>query len=101
MTEQNTNVINAQRMESSALENNCSAILSIAEIVRTTLGPKGLDKLLVDEMGNRFITNDGATIVLSIKTVHPVAKMVVEIAARQRKGRRRNNHRSCVSGRND
>ena len=83
MTEQNTNVINAQRMESSALENNCSAILSIAEIVRTTLGPKGLDKLLVDEMGNRFITNDGATIVLSIKTVHPVAKMVVEIAARQ------------------
>ena len=83
MTDQNTNVINAQRMESTALENNCAAILSIAEIVRTTLGPKGLDKLLVDEMGNRFITNDGATIMLSIKTVHPVAKMMVEIADRQ------------------
>ncbi len=83
MTEQNSGGVQAQRMENTALENNCAAVLSVADTVRTTLGPKGLDKLLVDELGNRFITNDGATIMLSIKTVHPVAKMVVEIADRQ------------------
>ena len=83
MTEQNTGNIQAQGAENAALENNCTAVLSVADTVRTTLGPKGLDKLLVDELGNRFITNDGATIMLSIKTVHPVAKLVVEIADRQ------------------
>lgn len=83
MTEHHAGGIQAQRMETTALENNCAAVLSIADTVRTTLGPKGLDKLLIDELGNRFITNDGATILLSIKTVHPVAKMVVEIADRQ------------------
>ena len=83
MSEQNVSSIQAQRIENTALENNCTAVLSIADVVRTTLGPKGLDKLLVDELGNRFITNDGATIMLSIKTIHPVAKMVVEIAERQ------------------
>lgn len=83
MTEQNPGNIHVQRMENTALENNCAAVLSIADTVRTTLGPKGLDKLLVDELGNRFITNDGATIMMSIKTVHPVAKLVVEIADRQ------------------
>ncbi len=83
MTEQNPGNVQVQRMENTALENNCTAVLSIADTVRTTLGPKGLDKLLVDELGNRFITNDGATIMLSIKTIHPVAKLVVEIADRQ------------------
>ena len=83
MTEENTGNIQTQRVENTALENNCTAVLSIADTVRTTLGPKGLDKLLVDELGNRFITNDGATIMLSVKTIHPIAKMVVEIADRQ------------------
>ena len=83
MTEQNPGNIQAQGAENAALENNCAAVLSVADTVRTTLGPKGLDKLLVDELGNSFITNDGATIMLSIKTVHPVAKLVVEIADRQ------------------
>lgn len=83
MVEHNVSNIQAQKIENTALENNCAAVLSIADTVRTTLGPKGLDKLLVDELGNRFITNDGATIMLSIKTIHPVAKMVVEIADRQ------------------
>ncbi len=83
MTEQNPGNVQAQGMGNTALENNCAAVLSIADTVRTTLGPKGLDKLLVDELGNRFITNDGATIMLSVKTVHPVAKLVVEIADRQ------------------
>jgi archaeal chaperonin len=83
MTEQNPGNVQAQGAGNTALENNCAAVLSIADTVRTTLGPKGLDKLLVDELGNRFITNDGATIMLSVKTVHPVAKLVVEIADRQ------------------
>lgn len=83
MAELNTSNIQAQKIDTTALENNCAAVLSIADTVRTTLGPKGLDKLLVDELGNRFITNDGATIMLSVKTIHPVAKMVVEIADRQ------------------
>ena len=83
MTEQNPGNIQALGGENAALENNCTAVLSVADTVRTTLGPKGLDKLLVDELGNRFITNDGATIMLSIKTVHPVAKLAVEIADRQ------------------
>ncbi len=83
MTEQDPGNVQAQAVGNTALENNCAAVLSIADTVRTTLGPKGLDKLLVDELGNRFITNDGATIMLSIKTVHPVAKLVVEIADRQ------------------
>src|SRR3989304_5601170 len=83
MVEHNVSNIQTQKIENTALENNCAAVLSIADTVRTTLGPKGLDKLLVDELGNRFITNDGATIMLSIKTIHPVAKMVVEIADRQ------------------
>ncbi len=83
MSEQNLANVHTQRIENTALENNCTAVLSIADVVRTTLGPKGLDKLLVDELGNRFVTNDGATIMLSVKTVHPVAKMVVEIADRQ------------------
>ncbi len=83
MTEHNPGNVQAQSVGNTALENNCAAVLSIADTVRTTLGPKGLDKLLVDELGNRFITNDGATIMLSVKTVHPVAKLVVEIADRQ------------------
>ena len=83
MTEQNPGNVQAQGVGNTALENNCTAVLSIADTVRTTLGPKGLDKLLVDELGNRFITNDGATIMLSVKTAHPVAKLVVEIADRQ------------------
>ena len=65
MTEQNPGNIQAQGAGNTALENNCTAVLSVADTVRTTLGPKGLDKLLVDELGNRFITNDGATIMLS------------------------------------
>ena len=64
MTEHNPGNVQSQGVGNTALENNCTAVLSIADTVRTTLGPKGLDKLLVDELGNRFITNDGATILL-------------------------------------
>jgi chaperonin GroEL (HSP60 family) len=73
----------AQNVEFNALESNCNAVLAVADTVRTTLGPKGLDKLLIDQAMNRHVTNDGVTILLSLKTIHPVARMIVEIAERQ------------------
>ncbi len=73
----------AQNIEFDALESNVNAVIAVADTVRTTLGPKGLDKLLIDQAMNRHVSNDGVTILLSLKTIHPVARMVVEIAERQ------------------
>lgn len=69
--------------EPTALASNVIAAVGMADVVRTTLGPRGLDKLLVDQLGNRVITNDGYTILVSLKTTHPVSKLLVEIAERQ------------------
>ncbi len=69
--------------EPSALASNVMAAISMADVIRTTLGPKGLDKLLVDQLGNRVITNDGYTVLVSLKTSHPVSKLLVEIAEQQ------------------
>ena len=66
-----------------ALAGNVMAAVSMADVVRTTMGPRGLDKLLVDQMGNRVITNDGYTVLVSLKTSHPVSRLLVEIAERQ------------------
>ncbi|WP_456326498.1 thermosome subunit beta [Palaeococcus sp. (in: euryarchaeotes)] len=55
----------------------------IAETVRTTLGPKGMDKMLVDSLGDIVVTNDGATILDKIDLQHPAAKMMVEVAKTQ------------------
>ncbi len=66
-----------------AFSNNVAAALAIAEAVRSTLGPKGLDKLLVDSLGDLTITNDGATILKEIDVQHPTAKMMVEVAKTQ------------------
>jgi thermosome len=55
----------------------------VAETVRTTLGPKGMDKMLVDSMGDVVITNDGVTILKEMEIEHPAAKMIVEIAKTQ------------------
>ena len=63
-----------------AQKNNISAAKIIAEIVRTSLGPRGMDKMLVDSLGDVTITNDGATILKEIDVQHPAAKMLVEIA---------------------
>lgn len=63
-----------------AQNNNISAAKLIAEIVRTSLGPKGMDKMLVDTMGDVTITNDGATMLKDMDIQHPGAKMIVEIA---------------------
>ena len=63
-----------------AQKNNVSAAKIIADIVRTSLGPRGMDKMLVDSLGDMTITNDGATILKEIDVQHPAAKMLVEIA---------------------
>ena len=73
----------AENVEFNALESNSQAVMAVAETVRTTLGPKGLDKLLIDQAMNRHVSNDGVTILLSLKAIHPVARMIVEIAERQ------------------
>ncbi|MFN3527757.1 MAG: thermosome subunit alpha [Candidatus Altarchaeaceae archaeon] len=64
---------------------NIAAAIAVGEIVRTTLGPKGMDKMLVDDLGDITITNDGATIVSELKVDHPAAKMMVEVAKTQDK----------------
>lgn len=65
---------------SQAQRNNITAAKTIAEIVRTSLGPRGMDKMLVDSLGDVTITNDGATILKEIDVQHPAAKMMVEIS---------------------
>jgi thermosome len=62
---------------------NIMAARAIADAVRSTLGPKGMDKMLVDSMGDVVITNDGVTILKEIDVHHPAAKMVVEVAKTQ------------------
>jgi thermosome len=66
----------AQRM-------NIAAAKLVAETVRTTLGPKGMDKMIVDGMGEVTVTNDGVTILQEMQIEHPSAKMIVEIAKTQ------------------
>jgi archaeal chaperonin len=63
-----------------AQRNNITAAKTVAEIVRTSLGPRGMDKMLVDSLGDVTITNDGATILKEIDVQHPAAKMMVEIS---------------------
>ncbi|MGZ7209434.1 MAG: TCP-1/cpn60 chaperonin family protein, partial [Methanobacterium sp.] len=66
----------AQRM-------NIMAGKALAETVRSTLGPKGMDKMLVDGMGDIVVTNDGVTILKEMDIEHPAAKMLVEVAKTQ------------------
>jgi thermosome len=66
-----------------AQRNNIMAARIIAEAVKTTLGPRGMDKMLIDSMGDIKITNDGAVILKEIDVQHPAAKMVVEVAKTQ------------------
>ncbi|MGQ9538052.1 MAG: thermosome subunit beta [Candidatus Bathycorpusculaceae bacterium] len=66
-----------------AQRNNIMAAKIIAELVKTTLGPKGMDKMLVSSFGDVTITNDGATILKEVDVQHPAAKMLVEVAKAQ------------------
>jgi len=67
----------------SAQRTNIMAARMVAETVRTTLGPKGMDKMLVDSLGEVTITNDGVTILEEMSVEHPSAKMIVEVAKTQ------------------
>ncbi len=68
-----------------AQRNNIAAAKIIADMVKTTLGPKGMDKLLVDSIGDVIVTNDGATILEKMDVEHPAAKMIIEVAKTQDK----------------
>jgi len=69
-----------QQKGKDAQQNNIAAAKLVAELVKSSLGPRGLDKMLVDSLGDVTITNDGATILKEIDVQHPAAKMIVEIA---------------------
>ncbi len=62
---------------------NIMVAVTIAESVKTTLGPMGMDKMLVDSLGDVVVTNDGATILREVDVDHPIAKMMVEVALTQ------------------
>ncbi len=66
-----------------AINNNILASNAVADAVRTTLGPKGMDKMLVNSIGDVIVTNDGVTILKEIEVDHPAAKMVIEVAKSQ------------------
>ena len=74
----------SQRMkDKSAQEHNISAARAVAESVRSTLGPKGMDKMLVSSMGDVTVTNDGVTILTEMDIDNPTAEMIVEVAEAQ------------------
>lgn len=66
-----------------ALSMNINAAKAVAKLVRSTLGPKGMDKMLVNILGDIVLTNDGATILKEMEIEHPTAKMIVEVAKTQ------------------
>ncbi len=75
---------NASRMiGKDAQRNNIMAARIVADTIKTTLGPKGMDKMLVNSMGDIIVTNDGVTILDEMEIEHPAAKMMVEIAKTQ------------------
>jgi thermosome len=66
-----------------AQRNNIMAAQVVSEVLKTTLGPRGMDKMLIDSLGDITITNDGATILKEMDVEHPAAKMMIEIAKTQ------------------
>ena len=73
----------ARRRGREAQRNNIMAARIISEVLRSTLGPRGMDKMLIDSLGDITITNDGAAILDEIDVEHPAAKMIVEVAKTQ------------------
>jgi chaperonin GroEL (HSP60 family) len=68
-----------------AMRSNIMAAVLVSEILKTSLGPRGMDKMLVDELGDITVTNDGATILDRMHVEHPAAKLIIEIAKTQDK----------------
>ena len=67
------------------MKKNVQAAIALSEAIRSTLGPKGLDKLLIDDDGRTLVTNDGITVLETAKVEHPVAKMVISASSLQDK----------------
>ena len=66
-----------------AIKQNLQAALSIANMVKSSLGPRGMDKMIVSPDGLQMITNDGATILEKSEIAHPIAKLMVELSVSQ------------------
>ena len=66
-----------------AQRSNITAARVVGEVLKTTLGPRGMDKMVIDSLGDITVTNDGAAILDEIDVEHPAAKMVVEVAKTQ------------------
>ena len=76
--------LNGMRSQGKDVRNaNITAAIALANIVKTSLGPKGLDKMLVDDIGDVTITNDGATILRQLEVEHPASKVLVELSQLQ------------------
>lgn len=86
MTRKTTDILdeNTQRTKGAdALTSNIAAAKAVSDIVKTTLGPMGMDKMLIDNFGNTTITNDGVKILREMEIEHPGAKLLVEVAKTQ------------------
>src|SRR3989344_6986906 len=83
MTEGNITDKMSRNIGREAQRNNIAAAKAVADIIKTTLGPKGMDKMLIDSYGGSVITNDGVTILREMEIDHPAAKMLVDIAKTQ------------------
>ena len=66
-----------------AQRSNITAAIVVSEVVKSTLGPRGMDKMLVDTLGDVTVTNDGATVLDEVDVQNPAAKMMVEVAKAQ------------------
>ncbi len=78
-------IIGAREQGQDTRSGNITAVQSLANIVKSSLGPQGLDKMLVDDIGDVTITNDGATILKQLEVQHPAAKVIVELSQIQDK----------------
>ncbi|KAK2197218.1 bifunctional Chaperonin TCP-1 [Babesia duncani] len=81
--QQSRTVFNRNEKQTDVRKQNILAAKAVADLVRTSLGPKGMDKMIQDGKGGVIVTNDGATILKEISLVHPTAKMMVELSKAQ------------------
>jgi T-complex protein 1 subunit alpha len=81
----NVSILGQREQGKDVRTNNITAVMGLANIVKSSLGPQGLDKMLVDSIGDVTITNDGATILSQLEVEHPAAKVLVELANLQDK----------------
>ncbi len=76
-------IVGAREQGQDTRTGNIIAVQALANIVKSSLGPQGLDKMLVDDIGDVTITNDGATILKQLEVQHPAAKVIVELSQLQ------------------